>query len=190
MGQLFQACTGMSRAVVDPCSESCTVRPCMHQRNPGSRHLRSCLSPAVRHAYSRQIQPTDAAAAAAPSPRWRWRPTTQMSQQPPLTGGLSDGKGLPGGRRQAGNIDYRTEPCSSVAPDRPRRAGCSRRGRGASGPPMGTSKHCRADATTGSNAPLCPPAAPARQRSADFKWRPLAGWDSPPPRACMLPAEF
>jgi hypothetical protein len=32
------------------------------------------------------------------------------------------GKGLPGGRRQAGNIDYRTEPCSSVAPDRPRRA--------------------------------------------------------------------
>jgi hypothetical protein len=30
------------------------------------------------------------------------------------------GKGLPGGRRQAGNIDYRTEPCSSLLPDRPR----------------------------------------------------------------------
>eukprot|EP01047_Picozoa_sp_COSAG01_P037407 COSAG01_NODE_2970_length_6775_cov_8.832235_1_plen_97_part_10 len=42
------------------------VRPCMHQRNPSSIHLRSCLSPAVRHAYSRQIQPTDAAAAAPP----------------------------------------------------------------------------------------------------------------------------
>eukprot|EP01047_Picozoa_sp_COSAG01_P023845 COSAG01_NODE_1453_length_10258_cov_38.080126_1_plen_72_part_00 len=26
------------------------------------------------------------------------------------------GKGLPGGRRQAGRIDYRTEPCRSVAP--------------------------------------------------------------------------
>jgi hypothetical protein len=32
------------------------------------------------------------------------------------------GKGLPGGRRQAGNIDYRTEPRSSLPPDRPRRA--------------------------------------------------------------------
>ena len=32
------------------------------------------------------------------------------------------GKGLPGGRRQAGSIDYRTEPWSFVAPDRPRRA--------------------------------------------------------------------
>jgi hypothetical protein len=29
---------------------------------------------------------------------------------------------------------------------------------------MGTSKHCRAGATTGSNAPLCPPAAPALGR--------------------------
>ena len=37
--------------------------------NPTSSHLRSCLSPAVMHGYSRQIQPTDAAAAAAPSPR-------------------------------------------------------------------------------------------------------------------------
>ena len=43
-------------------------------------------------------------------------------------------------------------------------SGYSRRGRGASGPPMGTSKHCRAGATTGSNAPLCPPAAPALGR--------------------------
>jgi hypothetical protein len=32
------------------------------------------------------------------------------------------GKGLPGGRRQAGRIDYRTEPNSSVLPDRRRRA--------------------------------------------------------------------
>jgi hypothetical protein len=32
------------------------------------------------------------------------------------------GMGLPGGRRQAGRIDYRTEPNSSVLPDRPRRA--------------------------------------------------------------------
>eukprot|EP01047_Picozoa_sp_COSAG01_P097956 COSAG01_NODE_28206_length_666_cov_3.275132_1_plen_91_part_00 len=33
------------------------------------------------------------------------------------------GKGLPGGRRQAGNIDYRIEPRRSVAPpDRPRRS--------------------------------------------------------------------
>ena len=79
-----------TRGVVDPCVQSSTVRPCMHQRNPSSSHLRSCLSPAVMHGYSRQIQPTDAAAAAAPSPRWRWRPTTQMSRQPPLTGGLSD----------------------------------------------------------------------------------------------------
>ena len=31
------------------------------------------------------------------------------------------GKGLPGGRRQAGSIDYRTEPRRSVAPDRPQR---------------------------------------------------------------------
>ena len=128
-------------------------------------------------------------------------------------------------------------------------SGYSRRGRGASGPPMGTSKHCRAGATTGSNAPLCPPAAPALGRefrkkkammalaqaemaeisdsmtlsedSNDLSWvsqnvfpgpHPLvlvrpkksdvfpeghfqghvaaAGWDSPPPRACMLPAEF
>ena len=84
------ACSACARAVVDPCLRTSLVRPCMHQRNPSSRHLRSCLSPAVRHGYSRQIQPTDAAAAAAPSPRWRWRPTTQMSRQPPLTGGLSD----------------------------------------------------------------------------------------------------
>ena len=32
------------------------------------------------------------------------------------------GKGLPGGRRQAGRIDYRVEPRSSLLPDRPRRA--------------------------------------------------------------------
>ena len=31
------------------------------------------------------------------------------------------GKGLPGGRRQAGSIDYRIEPCSFVLPDRPQR---------------------------------------------------------------------
>ena len=43
-------------------------------------------------------------------------------------------------------------------------SGYSRRGRGASGPPMGTSKYCCAGATTGSNAPLCPPAAPALGR--------------------------
>ena len=29
---------------------------------------------------------------------------------------------------------------------------------------MGTSKHCRAGATTGNNAPLCPPAAPVLGR--------------------------
>ena len=58
--------------------------------NPTSSHLRSCLSPAVRHAYSRQIQPTDTAAAAALSPQWRWRPPPQPSRQPPLTRGLSD----------------------------------------------------------------------------------------------------
>eukprot|EP01047_Picozoa_sp_COSAG01_P036472 COSAG01_NODE_2850_length_6977_cov_8.906077_2_plen_169_part_00 len=74
-----------SRGVVDPCFESCMVRPCMHQRNPSSSHLRSCLSPAVRHASSRQIQPTDAAAAAAPSPRWRWRPPPQLSRHLRLT---------------------------------------------------------------------------------------------------------
>jgi hypothetical protein len=34
------------------------------------------------------------------------------------------GKGLPGGRRQAGSIDYRTEPCSSLPPDGP----CTARG--------------------------------------------------------------
>eukprot|EP01047_Picozoa_sp_COSAG01_P132527 COSAG01_NODE_62413_length_284_cov_2.421622_1_plen_70_part_10 len=55
------AAAARARGVVDPCFESCMVRPCMHQRNPGSSHLRSCLSPAVRHASSRQIQPTDAA---------------------------------------------------------------------------------------------------------------------------------
>ena len=43
-------------------------------------------------------------------------------------------------------------------------SGYSRKGRGASGPPMGTSKYCCAGATTGSNAPLCPPAAPALGR--------------------------
>ena len=32
------------------------------------------------------------------------------------------GKGLPGGRRQAGNIDYRPAPRSFVLPDRPHRA--------------------------------------------------------------------
>jgi hypothetical protein len=37
------------------------------------------------------------------------------------------GKGLPGGRRQAGRIDYRTEPRSSLLPDRPRRAAGLRR---------------------------------------------------------------
>ena len=58
--------------------------------NPSSSHLRSCLSPAVRHAYSRQIQPTDTAAAAALSPQWRWRPPPQLSRQPPLTSSLSD----------------------------------------------------------------------------------------------------
>ena len=84
------AARGRPRGVVDPVSESCMVRPCMHQRNPSSSHLRSCLSPAVRHGYSRQIQPTDAAAAAPPSPRWRWRPPPQLSRQPPLTGSLSD----------------------------------------------------------------------------------------------------
>ena len=56
-------------------------------------------------------------------------------------------------------------------------SGYSRRGRGASGPPMGTSKHCRAGATTGSNAPLCPPAAPAlgrefREKMAMMAFRP------------------
>jgi hypothetical protein len=40
------------------------------------------------------------------------------------------GKGLPGGRRQAGRIDYRTEPNSSVLPDRPRRARGGAAGRG------------------------------------------------------------
>ena len=43
-------------------------------------------------------------------------------------------------------------------------SGYSRKGRGASGPPMGTSKYCCAGVTTGSNAPLCPPAAPALGR--------------------------
>eukprot|EP01049_Picozoa_sp_SAG25_P006939 SAG25_NODE_545_length_7036_cov_4.224593_4_plen_84_part_00 len=32
------------------------------------------------------------------------------------------GKGLPGGRRQAGRIDYWIEPNSSLLPDRPRAA--------------------------------------------------------------------
>jgi hypothetical protein len=38
---------------------------------------------------------------------------------------------------------------------------------------------------------VTPPCVPQpRQRSADFLWL-AAGWDSPPPRACMmLPAEF
>jgi hypothetical protein len=49
-------------------------------------------------------------------------------------------------------------------------SGYSRRGRGASGPPMGTSKHCRAGATTGDNAPLCPPAAPALGRVFGGRW--------------------
>ena len=35
------------------------------------------------------------------------------------------GKGPPGGRRQAGGIDYRTEPNSSLPPDRPGRVGQS-----------------------------------------------------------------
>jgi hypothetical protein len=37
------------------------------------------------------------------------------------------GKGLPGGRRQAGRIDYRIEPRSSLLPDRPRRAAAALR---------------------------------------------------------------
>ena len=71
-------------------SESCLVRPCMHQRNPSSSHLRSCLSPAVRHAYSRQIQPTDTAAAVALSPQWRRRPPPQLSRHLRLTLVLCD----------------------------------------------------------------------------------------------------
>jgi hypothetical protein len=40
------------------------------------------------------------------------------------------GKGLPGGRRQAGRIDYRTEPNrSAVLPDRPCTARAARRRR-------------------------------------------------------------
>jgi hypothetical protein len=39
------------------------------------------------------------------------------------------GKGLPGGRRQAGRIDYWIEPRSSLLPDRPRRARAARAGR-------------------------------------------------------------
>jgi hypothetical protein len=39
------------------------------------------------------------------------------------------------------------------------------------GPPMGTSKHCCAGATTGNNATLCPPAAPALGREFRLKKR-------------------
>jgi hypothetical protein len=44
------------------------------------------------------------------------------------------GKGLPGGHRHAGRIDYRTEPNRSVLPDRPRRAQQSGRGSSRRGP--------------------------------------------------------
>jgi hypothetical protein len=57
-------------------------------------------------------------APARPKPVWSTRRVEHGGQRREA----AMGKGLPGGRRQAGNIDYRTEPRRSVAPDRPRRA--------------------------------------------------------------------
>ena len=57
-------------------------------------------------------------APARPKPVWSTRRVEHGGQRREA----AMGKGLPGGRRQAGSIDYRTEPNSSVLPDRPRRA--------------------------------------------------------------------
>ena len=57
-------------------------------------------------------------APARPKPVWSTRRVEHGGQRREA----AMGKGLPGGRRQAGRIDYRTEPRSSVLPDRPRRA--------------------------------------------------------------------
>jgi hypothetical protein len=56
-------------------------------------------------------------APARPKPVWSTRRVEHGGQRREA----AMGKGLPGGRRQAGRIDYRTEPNSSVLPDRPRR---------------------------------------------------------------------
>eukprot|EP01047_Picozoa_sp_COSAG01_P030061 COSAG01_NODE_2083_length_8462_cov_17.020567_3_plen_120_part_00 len=57
-------------------------------------------------------------APARPKPVWSTRRVEHGGQRREA----AMGKGLPGGRRQAGRIDYRTEPNSFVLPDRPRRA--------------------------------------------------------------------
>jgi hypothetical protein len=57
-------------------------------------------------------------APARPKPVWSTRRVEHGGQRREA----AMGKGLPGGRRQAGSIDYRTEPRRSVLPDRPRRA--------------------------------------------------------------------
>eukprot|EP01049_Picozoa_sp_SAG25_P004148 SAG25_NODE_254_length_10958_cov_53.133622_10_plen_157_part_00 len=86
------------------------------------------------------------------------------------------GKGLPGGRRQAGNIDYRTEPNSSLPPDRPRRAWprppCAR----AHAPPGGRRR------------PPCPRGeiAPRTPHHGDPRRRPLPA--RAPPRRCPVAA--
>ena len=56
-------------------------------------------------------------APARPKPVWSTRRVEHGGQRREA----AMGKGLPGGRRQAGRIDYRPEPCSSVLPDRPHR---------------------------------------------------------------------
>ena len=57
-------------------------------------------------------------APARPKPVWSTRRVEHGGQRREA----AMGKGLPGGRRQAGSIDYRTEPRRSVLPDRPQRA--------------------------------------------------------------------
>jgi hypothetical protein len=71
------------------------------------------------------------------------------------------GKGLPGGRRQAGSIDYRTEPCSSVLPDRP----CTARGVDRRRPccVRCTRAAARARAPAAAAAPPCTAAPPAHR---------------------------
>jgi hypothetical protein len=61
-------------------------------------------------------------APARPKPVWSTRRVEHEGQRREA----AMGKGPPGGRKQAGGIDYWTEPCSSLLPDRPRRASIMR----------------------------------------------------------------
>ena len=66
-------------------------------------------------------------APARPKPVWSTRRVEHEGQRREA----AMGKGPPGGRKQAGGIDYWTEPNSSVLPDRPRRVAHERMQRAA-----------------------------------------------------------